>query len=344
MLIGSCHYIYTAGVVEMSRSRNAAYGFSLVELLVVIGVIGLLIALLMPALSQARRSAYTLQCATNLRQIGISMMQYATQNRGAILGNAWTTGAFLKRPGFAASDDNCPEVCQTWDWTAPVARIMGAKFVLGGSRADRTTRFNYLCNYKAFQCPENNILAPAYSSSPIKVTTRMISYNTASLFQYVYRSSGGDISMYQPYINTGNFKPSIDDVGAPSRKIFMSDGARWTNGDSQPPDYNLGWDNSGTSPGGHYADYGPWSPYSRSFLSGKPIVYAMRHAVRKPGSKTKSFRMNAVFFDGHVDTLSGTQALNPSLWMPRGTSLPRAECTTETASLYFGNQSTLRID
>ena len=54
--------------------------FTLIELLVVISIIGLLIAILLPALSSARESSYTTQCGSNLRQIGIGLFAYATDH------------------------------------------------------------------------------------------------------------------------------------------------------------------------------------------------------------------------------------------------------------------------
>jgi len=77
---------YSAGWV-MRHVR----GFSLVELLVVIGIIAVLIALLLPALNRAREQAKTTQCLSNLRQIGIGMHMYTSHSRGWVL-PAWITG------------------------------------------------------------------------------------------------------------------------------------------------------------------------------------------------------------------------------------------------------------
>jgi prepilin-type processing-associated H-X9-DG protein/prepilin-type N-terminal cleavage/methylation domain-containing protein len=70
--------------MNMSKRQCPLRGraFSLIEVVVVIGIIAVLIALLLPALQRARDAARQVQCASQLRQLGVGFMSYAAQNRG----------------------------------------------------------------------------------------------------------------------------------------------------------------------------------------------------------------------------------------------------------------------
>jgi prepilin-type processing-associated H-X9-DG protein/prepilin-type N-terminal cleavage/methylation domain-containing protein len=68
----------TTRYARLLRSR----AFTLVELLVVVGIIAVVIALLLPVISRARRQARSVVCLSNLRQLGFAYQMYTTRNRG----------------------------------------------------------------------------------------------------------------------------------------------------------------------------------------------------------------------------------------------------------------------
>ena len=66
----------------MFHRRPGNHAFTLIELLVVISIIALLVGILLPALGAARRSAQRAVCLSNMRQIGVAMTAYTTNNKG----------------------------------------------------------------------------------------------------------------------------------------------------------------------------------------------------------------------------------------------------------------------
>jgi prepilin-type N-terminal cleavage/methylation domain-containing protein/prepilin-type processing-associated H-X9-DG protein len=88
----------------MNRNSESRYGgFTLVELLVVIGIIAVLIGILLPVLGRARKSANTIKCAANLRAVGQGIILYTTQYRGTL-----PPSNFYKGLGFDPATGQIP--------------------------------------------------------------------------------------------------------------------------------------------------------------------------------------------------------------------------------------------
>jgi prepilin-type N-terminal cleavage/methylation domain-containing protein/prepilin-type processing-associated H-X9-DG protein len=326
-------------------NRRISRGFTLVELLVVIGIIALLISILLPALSKSRAAARTVACGANLRSIIQGMQNYVAQNKGYFPGSANSSGAFLMQPGF--SDTNCPEICQIWDWMSPIALMGGIDFERGGTLAQRYDRYTRLNAFPGFRCPENDVLAPPFGSGP--GTLYLNSYNTAAIFFYkrnTTSSSAGDgktIARLDYNVPEG-YSPKISSVRNAAEKIYIADGGRYSNV-TDGPDYDLSYQGGY---GGAYSDVGAWSSFSNSWnrqavpgngASGgrDPRMFAFRHGVRKPRASADSFRFNAGFFDGHVETMGDLQGSDPRYWMPTGTEVPSptSQAYADVNNVYF---------
>src|SRR5438128_12222357 len=74
-------------------SRPSPRGFTLIEILVVIGIIAILFAILLPAMERVRHQGYVAACASNLRQLGQGLTMYANQNHGALPRTVYAAGA-----------------------------------------------------------------------------------------------------------------------------------------------------------------------------------------------------------------------------------------------------------
>jgi prepilin-type N-terminal cleavage/methylation domain-containing protein/prepilin-type processing-associated H-X9-DG protein len=102
---------------RLARTARKSAGFSLIELLVVVAIISVLIAIILPAIGKAREQAKTIQCATQLRQLGQAFHNYAATNRGYLPPHVPADGACL-------SDETSPDYVGP-AWTSLLARYLG---------------------------------------------------------------------------------------------------------------------------------------------------------------------------------------------------------------------------
>jgi prepilin-type N-terminal cleavage/methylation domain-containing protein len=84
---------------EIAEYRAGRLGFTLVELLIVIGIIALLLGILLPTLGDARRQARIVRCESNIHQLATNLTDYATENRGV-----YPQNVYLTSPGQYWSD------------------------------------------------------------------------------------------------------------------------------------------------------------------------------------------------------------------------------------------------
>ncbi len=129
-------------------------GFTLIELLVVISIIALLVALLLPALSSARSAARSMQCLSNLKQLGLAASMYSSDHAGFL--PAWDFGS--PRP----SED-------VVDWTQSLARYVNGEWVFHDTG-------NHIATYR---CPEGE--PDINASDPYWRARRPVSYSISFL-------------------------------------------------------------------------------------------------------------------------------------------------------------------
>ncbi len=335
------------------RTNNRLAAFTLVELLVVIGIIALLISILLPALGKAQKAAKTVQCLANLRSIGQMMGLYASQNKGYIPGSATTSSSFLYTPGRSARS-TIPGITNTGgvvveglpvsndDFITPLTTTAGTKLTTLNSTS-YVARFQEMVSLKQFQCPSYlGVVSTVFPGSADAGTVQAPSYCTAALMLYTggtptpgtTAESRLGVTFNWPGITPG-YVPKLEKVRNSGNKIYCADGAKFST-NTIPPDYNLTiWPAASSTFGavGNWTDFGPWTQQTNSYLRANAFgnaggaaidvrILAYRHGSATPSTSANSgMKMNAVFMDGHAETLTEIESADPSHWMPTGSVL-----------------------
>ena len=312
----------------MTNPKTTPRGFTLVELLVVIGIIALLISILLPVLSRAREAANAAKCSANMRSAMQAVLIYVSESKGWLPG-PHTSGRMW---GIANLDDIGPgEITgkaapvQNMDWASP---SLGRVLNLPEEDLERTKSLWRTELY----CPSSNAVFNHLGLGAAGIDPSDFRYASyAAVLQFHIWPQREVLNVPRIGIKMGNgaifdlpaaYGPQITKVGDASRKVFLIEGARYVE--------DLGNGNAKLSlnlaryqiEGGNYMVGGPFMyyqdtphilPVGYGDFDGRVSVMNTRFAWRHRG------RMNLAFMDGHVESRDVRDSLSADLYLPKET-------------------------
>lgn len=276
-------------------ARSGRQAFTLVELLVVIGIIALLISMLLPALNKARQSARTVTCLSTVRQLGTAYVMYTNQhNRSIPFYQNANNGIWISqlRQVYSAIDKHrlCPEALEPFP---------------GGITGDKTGTAQHAWG------PSNYAFMRYYETD--QSTTLVSAIGSYGFNGWLYAGVGANDNRGSPWSNAAgwlNNDPSYPSkeqdwyrvpIARGSQEVPVFSDAIWPDAwprpdDKMPMHLNLGGYNANTI------------PFQRYSIDGTSTAWHMaRFAVARHGKA-----VNVVFADGHAETVPV-----PQLWSLR---------------------------
>lgn len=308
------------------RQTNRCSSFTLIELLIVVGIIAVLIALLLPAVTSARDFARQGVCGTRLHSLGQTMEMYCSAYNGWIPGSPNTSGnganpggvGVSLYPGYYPCPPNADEhlAIHIFDWATPMLAMMGTAIPMSvPERYDQSKQW-------AFQCPSHTWKAQLNHASRINIDTIVSSYGTSRFFTYVPRSKqtgtvAGTLFWSHNFVPE-DFMPRISMIENISSKVFLADSCQIDR--SNPRKI------SNTDYG--YTTRGAWlganDPETCDVNLSYCFAFGREHSYRHRGG------IELLFFDGHVEYQPegasddhdgfGSGSRQARFWFPSGTN------------------------
>ena len=311
----------------MNSSPRRRTGFTLVELLVVIGIIALLISILLPALNKARESARQVKCLSNMRQIATAVTMFASDNNGRVPTAAGSNAIYYDylTKGYAplASGATKDQLQACSDWIADKSKIDPWTGNPNAGALDMNITYGALTKYLGAKLQDtfNDFAAGAAASRTLQEVFRCPSDNLdarpkASTTNGAYRYSYSMNVMWSPYklpntgrvcgetcqggTITGTFKyfGKLSSIKRPAEHILIICEDEQTIDDNQ---WSVGQTTNWLSPTGTIG------------------AVSARHTNRRANANSgagstnvtnnQDTRGNVAFCDGHVEFFSRKEAL-----------------------------------
>ncbi len=194
----------------MPRPRKTRRGFTLIELLVVIAIIGVLIALLLPAVQSARETARRMQCVNNMKQIGLALNNYESAYGSYPFGNLYLTNS--DNSGLGCTYNYRHTVFSfALQFMEQSAVYNSINFTGAANSVRNTTAFNIRIN--SYVCPSDQPSIPTPAGFP--------GYSQGS-----YAGMAGTTELYaNNYVGQQQVQPDFTKPNPDICNLFIGNGA-----------------------------------------------------------------------------------------------------------------------
>ncbi len=247
------------------QKRFATRGFTLVELLVVIGIIAVLIAILLPSLGKARRQAASIACMSNLRTIGLAMVMYSNDNQNMILPTIAYNGNFADLWAFI---------------------LVQGKYLPNPHISDSGTATSAVSS--VLTCPA----APLDSSRMEEGFTRVVSGWMMTNTEGASNGAGGACILYVGYGANGCVNsPSNEELPMQSRPFTTAATTAFHNPVRKVNEFRLPTKTVILLDGTAF-----------NFQLNNQRIFGTRHGKQYSGNQLRSGSTNILFLDGHAES------------------------------------------